>query len=520
MRFDVAVVGAGFAGALVARVLRKLGRSVVLLERGRHPRFALGESSTPLAALSLRRLAERYELPDLEAFTSHGRWLRAYPRLRRGLKRGFTFYGHRPGEALDGSRRLLVAASPNDELADTHWLREDIDRFLTERAVEEGVGYLDETVIETLELDREGVHLTAVRGEATVAIEAGFLIDASGGALLSRFVPRHFSPAEPTGSDLLFAHLEGVREVADSAAPRAEGWPAGPYDEHRAAVHHLLAEGWAYVLPFDHGVASVGFLLDPRREAGRSARELAARNPDAAWHQLLSTYPSLQASMGAARVVHPITFRPRIRHRLAHAVAERCLCLPSSFAFADPLFSTGIAWSLLGIERVGRLFEEHSRPSAEALARYETLLELEADHIDALIDVAYRSFDVFPLLAAVSMLYFAAASFAETEQRLCPDRRDWPWEGFLGSADPVVTSVLTAASRRLGGVLAESSKTEAVAGFEHWMGRGIEPRNLAGLADAAKQNLYPADVATVVRAAGKLGLTEQVVRERLPLLLR
>jgi FADH2 O2-dependent halogenase len=48
---DLAVVGSGFSGSLLAMIARRLGLSVALLERGRHPRFAIGESSTPLANL-------------------------------------------------------------------------------------------------------------------------------------------------------------------------------------------------------------------------------------------------------------------------------------------------------------------------------------------------------------------------------------------------------------------------------------------------------------------------------------
>ena len=47
---DVLVLGAGFAGALMALVAQRLGLRVVLLEKGRHPRFAIGESSTPIDA--------------------------------------------------------------------------------------------------------------------------------------------------------------------------------------------------------------------------------------------------------------------------------------------------------------------------------------------------------------------------------------------------------------------------------------------------------------------------------------
>jgi FADH2 O2-dependent halogenase len=51
--FQIAVVGSGFAGSLMAMMAQRLGLSTVLIERGRHPRFVIGESSTPLANLLL-----------------------------------------------------------------------------------------------------------------------------------------------------------------------------------------------------------------------------------------------------------------------------------------------------------------------------------------------------------------------------------------------------------------------------------------------------------------------------------
>ena len=92
--FDIAVVGSGFGGSLTAMIARRLGRSVILLERGRHPRFAIGESSTPLANLLLEELALRYDLPRLLPLAKWGSWQKTYPQIACGLKRGFTFYQH------------------------------------------------------------------------------------------------------------------------------------------------------------------------------------------------------------------------------------------------------------------------------------------------------------------------------------------------------------------------------------------------------------------------------------------
>src|SRR5688572_19959894 len=153
--FDLAIIGSGFAGSLLSMVAHRIGLKVVLLERGRHPRFAIGESSSPLANLIIEQLAERYGLPRLKALTSYGEWQRTYPTVVCGLKRGFTFFKHEINQtyrpAPDRSNQLLVAASPHDDVADTHWLRSDVDHFLVNEAIAFGVEYLDQIELQDVE---------------------------------------------------------------------------------------------------------------------------------------------------------------------------------------------------------------------------------------------------------------------------------------------------------------------------------------------------------------------------------
>ena len=113
--YDIVIVGSGFAGSLLAMIARRAGRSVLMLEKGRQPRFAIGESSTPLSNLLLEELAARYDLPRLKPLTKWGTWQQSYPELACGLKRGFSFYHHAPNaDVFDRERQLLVAASPCD----------------------------------------------------------------------------------------------------------------------------------------------------------------------------------------------------------------------------------------------------------------------------------------------------------------------------------------------------------------------------------------------------------------------
>ncbi|MEY4567785.1 MAG: hypothetical protein RLY14_2755, partial [Planctomycetota bacterium] len=47
--FDVTILGSSFSGSLLAWILASQGMRVLLLDRNKHPRFAIGESSTPVA---------------------------------------------------------------------------------------------------------------------------------------------------------------------------------------------------------------------------------------------------------------------------------------------------------------------------------------------------------------------------------------------------------------------------------------------------------------------------------------
>src|ERR1051326_7810365 len=89
--YDIVILGAGFGGSLLSMVAHRLGLSVLLLEKGRHPRFAIGESTSPLTNLLIEQLALQYDLPRLLPLTTYGQWQRAYPEVACGLKRGFTY---------------------------------------------------------------------------------------------------------------------------------------------------------------------------------------------------------------------------------------------------------------------------------------------------------------------------------------------------------------------------------------------------------------------------------------------
>ena len=524
---DVAIVGAGFAGSILARILNRQGYRVTLLERGRHPRFAIGESSTPLANLCLERLARRWDLSDLRDLATWGRWLETHPGVRRGLKRGFSFYRHTPGESFrngrNNHRRLLVAASPDDRVADSHWLREDVDAFLVDRAVEEGVDYRDLCSIEELLETPDGWRLVGrCRGEH-FDLGTGFVVDGSGaGGFLARALPIDSALDDVAlATQLVFGHFTGVDSFVETASAGGASFEGAPYPEERAAIHHLLEEGWMYVLPFDHGVTSAGFLLtvDPSAAAGRDPED-----PAESWSRLLGRYPSLATQFaGATPLVGPV-MTGRVQRRLRRAQGRRWALLPHAFAFLDPMYSTGIAWSLLGVERLALLFEEARgasggtetpRPSTDGLLRYERLLAKEADQMERLLMASYLARDRFELFSAIASLYFVSVSYSEVAQRLrdrSPDGGEWAWRGFLSVDDPLLGPLFGEARARVRD-LAGSADVEDLVG---WIRRTTAARDIAGLADPGRRNLHPVDFGILIERAELLGVTPEEMRENLP----
>jgi hypothetical protein len=146
----------------------------------------------------------------------------------------------------------------------------------------------------------------------------------------------------------------------------------------------------------------------------------------------------------------------------------------------------------------------------EALRRYASLLEMEAEHLLQVVDGAYRARFDFDVFAPYSYVYFAAASYGAVVQRLLPSPRgggEWAWQGFLGATDPEIRRMVAG-----GGALVDAPPADC----EARMRELIAPRNVAGLADAARHRMYPVDLDYLVGQSGLLGLDAEAIRAALP----
>jgi len=105
-------------------------------------------------------------------------------------------------------------------------------------------------------------------------------------------------------------------------------------------------------------------------------------------------------------------------------------------------------------------------------------------------------------------------------QRIAPDG-SVAWRGFLGVGDDVLEPLPAESLRRLREITrgqAEGGTVEQRGGFADWMADAIDPRNVAGLADPSRHNLYPVDLDVLVERHALVGLSQDRLIKALPAL--
>ena len=469
-------------------VLRRMGKSVLMVEQGSHPRFAIGESSTPFSNLLLERLGEQYDLPFLRHFAEWGSWQEHHREVAAGLKRGFSFFHHTPGKTADFSDRsaqLLVAASPNDRVADTHWYRPDFDHFLVCKAVHLGVEYMDQTSVNSIGPDKDGWKIALTREGQERRIYAEFIIDASGpNSVLARqlSISTHQFQCMP-GTSGIWAHFLDVPRLDESIVALQHS--ALPYPPDDAAVHHIFPGGWAWVLKFNNGLTSAGAAFTKQSSIhGSDGREL--------WEKLLEELPTLAAQFQNARIATPFYGASQLSFVHEKFAGPDWAMLPSAAGFVDPLLSTGFALTLLGIDRLAPLLDQ----PGSSFEAYEATTRAELESIADLVSALYAKMHSFDEFALLTLLYFTALSFTETAWRL----------GRTELASSFLLANDVEFSRRRSAICASARAGQRISREE--IETAIAPYDVAGLTRWERHNWYPVAFSDLIANAHKVQATE------------
>lgn len=302
-RVDVAVVGGGPAGSVVARLLALAGCRVALLERSRFDVPRVGESLPPGVQPLLTRL---------------------------GLWPAFLALAPLPSY---GTRSAWGTADPDEHchvmtpyLTGWHVDRLVFDRMLADAAVEAGAELrLGARVASCARSGQDGASaLLEVTGNGGGSLAAGLVIDASGraGVVARRFGARR----------VVFDHLVGIAtHFADVRAA-----------ERCCTLVETTADGWWYSAPVAHDRLVATLMTD-----GDLARigELAVAP---AWHDALRRAPLTWARLeGATRSWGPRTFSA-MSQRLLRDPADptRWIAVGDAALAVDPISGSGVVRAL------------------------------------------------------------------------------------------------------------------------------------------------------------------------------
>ena len=362
--YDAVVIGGGPAGAVCAQRLASRGRSVVVLEKGRHPRFHLGESLLPASLGVLEAIGVIDEVRD--TFMT---------------KRGARFVDGVGGESARSVRYAFAEAFHARWDHAFQVPRDRFDELLFRRAGASGAELREGCAVTRVVFEGQRAVGVEARGEdgAPLSIAARVVVDASGREALIARGERAVERIPHLDRTALFTQVRGAwRDVGERAG-----------DIQIVVFGEGDQRGWFWVIPFRDGRTSVGAVVS---SAWIRAHQ-GLKGPEALFGAAVDETPAVAWMLqGAERLFAPgatADFSFRVRD----LAGDGWLSVGDAGGFIDPLFSTGAHLAMMGglhgADAIDAALDAGDVSRARFLA-WETRMRLGADLFMTMVQSFYE----------------------------------------------------------------------------------------------------------------------------------
>ncbi|MCP3707687.1 NAD(P)/FAD-dependent oxidoreductase [Paraburkholderia sp. CNPSo 3274] len=305
---DVAIIGAGPSGAVAAALLRKAGRSVLVLERQHFPRFSIGESL----------------LPQSMAYLEEAGMLQAVVEAGFQYKNGAHFVWRDEVSSYDFRDKHTAGWGTTYQVE-----RAKFDDLLIGCAAQQGAEVRFGHTVRDMRTGDAPVLEVIDENQACYEVHARFVLDASG---FGRVLPRLLNLEAPTGLPTRAAIFSHVRD----------GLPLDAFDRNKIciATHPEHRDVWFWMIPLAGGRSSVGCVADAAfLDVPQAEREARLRT-------LIREEPTLNRLIGDAPFLMPVNQIGGYSANVERLHGPGFALLGNAGEFLDPVFSSGVTIAL------------------------------------------------------------------------------------------------------------------------------------------------------------------------------
>jgi flavin-dependent dehydrogenase len=356
--FDCVVIGGGPAGSTAAAIVAEAGFATLLVERGKMPRFHVGESLMPETFWTLQRLG----LLDN---------LRSSPFVR---KVGVQFVSK---SGTESQPFYFDQHDPRECSQTWHVERADFDLMLFENAAARGAECHDATRALDVQLADQPPHRVRLRNEAgeMYDVSARVVIDATG---QQAFLANRLGLREPNPrlrKAAIWGHFRNAKRNSDGEA------------EVTTILHGRVRGIWFWYIPLADNKVSVGLVGDNDDLLKRGD------SPDKVFCDEAAACPGVSDRIRDAQLVDQLYIAKEFSYTTKQQAGDGWVLIGDASGFIDPIYSTGVLLALRSGELAADAVVSGLRAndlSAEQLAGWMAAFDEGVSRFRSLVNAFYH----------------------------------------------------------------------------------------------------------------------------------